>query len=39
MTKSYLHTPALHVLSRAELADIELAPSEVIQIVEDAYLS
>ncbi|MCF1479579.1 ornithine cyclodeaminase [Agrobacterium vitis] len=39
MTRSYLHTPALHVLTRAELADIELAPSEVIQIVEEAYLS
>jgi ornithine cyclodeaminase len=39
MTKSYLHTPAFHVLSRAELADIELEPSEVIQIVEEAFLS
>ncbi|MBF2712937.1 ornithine cyclodeaminase [Agrobacterium vitis] len=39
MTRSYLHTPALHVLTRTDLADIELAPSEVIPIVEEAYLS
>ncbi|NKJ39812.1 ornithine cyclodeaminase [Rhizobium sp. SG570] len=39
MTKSYLHTPALHILSRSELADIELTPAEVIQVVEEAYLS
>lgn len=37
MTKSYIHTPAVHVLTRSDLSDIELPPSEVIQLVEDAY--
>lgn len=35
---SYLHTPALHVLSRSQLSDIELPPADVIRLVEDAYL-
>lgn len=39
MTLSYLSTPALHVLTRTDLADIEMDPSEVIQLVEDAYRS
>lgn len=39
MTKAYMHTPAIHVLSRRDLADIELAPADVIRLVEDAYLS
>lgn len=39
MTKSYLQTPALYVLRREELADIELPPVEAIQLVEEAYLS
>lgn len=39
MTLSYLSTPALHVLTRTDLAGIEMAPSEVIQLVEDAYRS
>ncbi|MES4992391.1 ornithine cyclodeaminase [Phyllobacterium sp. 22229] len=38
MNRSYLHTPALYILSRAELADIDLSPAEVIQLVEDAFL-
>ena len=38
MIKSYLHTPALHILSRDDLSDIELPPADVIQLVEDAYL-
>lgn len=37
MTKSYIHTPAVHVLTRSDLSDIELPPVEVIQLVEDAY--
>lgn len=37
MTKSFLHTPAFHILKRQDLADIELAPAEVIALVEDAY--
>lgn len=37
MTKSYLHTPALHILSRTDISDIELPPAEVIRLVEDAY--
>lgn len=36
---SFLHTPAMHVLSRTDLSDIELPPAEVIRLVEDAYLS
>lgn len=38
MSKSYLFTPAFHILSRKDLADIELKPSEVIALVEEAYL-
>lgn len=37
MSKQYLFTPALHILSRKDLADIQLAPAEVIQLVENAY--
>ncbi|MGJ8516295.1 Alanine dehydrogenase [Carnimonas sp. LMG 33810] len=39
MSKSYLCTPALRILSRSDLADITLPPSEVIARVEDAYLA
>ncbi len=39
MSKQYLFTPALHILSRKDLADIELAPADVIQLVENAYHS
>lgn len=38
MTLSYLSTPAIHVLTRSDLSDIDMAPAEVIQLVEDAYL-
>ena len=39
MPGTYMHTPAVHILSRSELSDIELPPAEVIALVEDAYLS
>ncbi|WP_116137773.1 ornithine cyclodeaminase [Trinickia diaoshuihuensis] len=39
MTLSYLSTPAIHVLTRTDLAGVELAPADVIALVEDAYLS
>ncbi|MCJ2131713.1 ornithine cyclodeaminase [Methylobacterium sp. E-045] len=39
MTKAYLRTPALHILTRSELADIVLAPADAIGLVEDAYRS
>lgn len=38
MPKQYLFTPALHILSRKDLADIELAPADIIEMVENAYL-
>jgi ornithine cyclodeaminase/alanine dehydrogenase-like protein (mu-crystallin family) len=38
MTKSYMHTPAVHILSRSDLSDIDLPPADVIRLVEDAYL-
>ncbi|MFK4826132.1 ornithine cyclodeaminase [Paenochrobactrum sp. BZR 588] len=38
MSKQYLLIPALHILSRQDLADIELAPADVIQLVENAYV-
>ncbi|MCK7616030.1 ornithine cyclodeaminase [Roseibium sediminicola] len=38
MTQSYLRTPAMHILSRTDLADIEIPPADVIRMVEDAYL-
>lgn len=38
MTKSYMHTPAVHILTRSDLSDIELPPADVIRLVEDAYL-
>lgn len=39
MTRPYLHTPALHVLCRKDLADLDLSPEEVIQLVKEAYLN
>ncbi len=39
MKKPYNQAPALHILSRTDLADIELPPGDVIRLVEDAYLS
>ncbi|MFS8055355.1 ornithine cyclodeaminase [Rhizobium sp. BR 317] len=39
MTKTFMHTPAIHILTRSDLSDIELPPAEVIRLVEDAYLS
>lgn len=37
MTKSYMLTPAVHILTRSDLSDIELAPADVIRLVESAY--
>ena len=37
MIKPFLHTPAINIIKRSELVDIELPPSEVISIVEEAY--
>ncbi|WP_279357017.1 ornithine cyclodeaminase [Methylobacterium indicum] len=37
MSSAYLHTPAVHVIQRSELSDIEIPPAEVISLVEDAY--
>ncbi|AYG70033.1 MULTISPECIES: ornithine cyclodeaminase [unclassified Rhizobium] len=39
MSISYLHTPAIHILSRTDLADVEVPPADVIRLVEDAYHS
>lgn len=39
MTKTYVNTPAIHILTRSDLSDIEVSPTEVISLVEDAYLS
>jgi len=39
MSKSYIQIPAIHILSRSELADIEIPPADVISLVEDAYLA
>lgn len=33
MTKSYMHTPAVHILSRSDLSDIDVPPAEVIRLV------
>ncbi len=38
MTKTFMHTPAIYILTRSDLSDIELPPAEVIRLVEDAYL-
>ncbi len=32
-----MHTPAIHILTRSDLADIELPPADIIRLVEDAY--
>lgn len=39
MTASYIRTPAIHILSRSDLSDVEVPPADVIRLVEDAYLS
>ncbi|WP_062232746.1 hypothetical protein [Aureimonas sp. N4] len=39
MSSAYLHRPAVHVIRRSELSDIDIPPSEVVALVEDAYRS
>ena len=38
-TVSNFQTPTLRLLTRSDLADIELEPSCVIQAVEDGYMA